>query len=161
MFISKTFPIVFGDGSSGTQLMRAGRYDYISEDARECARSIVPQRLGVPGEADIVLCQFGFAPTLYQVWSEYKVSNLSPPTKEDALRFGAMYPKEQQKTFIVFPHAPWVSETGEIGVFVLGTGLTEKDRGRILISLYLQRWEGPGWPVRFIFAARRETPIVF
>ena len=124
-----SFPVKC-DGNNPEELMEAGKYDWVADYSRQIihakAASVVNET-----EAEIVL--LGSLPQREQLKLQWSVS-MSPdinlegvfgkygrPNVWDVLRFGALYPDEQRKADLIFPHEPWNGSHGQAFVLVLRT----------------------------------------
>ena len=141
------FSVTFGDGRPGSELLKAGGFNWIGEHARTFAES-----KGFPvsrdqGTAELELVELELDLTSQDVLAEFARLELERPTAEDALRFGERFPEEQRKRPIAFLHEPWVDPFGGREVLVLRGD--KRERG---LALY---WYDDRWYRGVLFAARR------
>jgi hypothetical protein len=116
-----SFPLAL-DGDAPEELLKAGKYDWVSDYARQ----IVHSKFCAVGEAEIeivLLAHRGLA----TLSSDDMCTIYGPPEVGDAIRFGAQYPDEQRKSPIVFPHEPWAGPHRISFVLVLRT---DEDKAR-------------------------------
>src|SRR6266852_3403707 len=99
-----SFPLAL-DGSASEELLKVGKYDWVSDYARQ----IVHSKFYAVGEGEIEIVLLA-----HRGWVTLSPDDMQydPPEVGDALRFGAQYPDEQRKSPIVFPHEPWAGPHG-------------------------------------------------
>src|ERR1700730_173395 len=103
------------DASALEGLVKAGKYDWVSEYAMQIIQSKFYPVGG--GEIEIELISQPHWKTLSLDDTQYE-----QPEVGDALRFGAQYPDQQRESPIVFLHEPWSGPNGGISfVLVLRT----------------------------------------
>jgi len=113
------------DGGAPEELLKAGKYDWVSDYARQ----IVDSKFCAPREAEIEIVLLApLRRSSDEGGTSRDLMNLAdvltrydPPEVGDVLRFGAQYPDEQRKTPIIFPHEPWAGPHGPSFVLVLRT----------------------------------------
>src|SRR5260370_24472742 len=110
------------DGSAPEELLKAGKYDWVSDYARQ----IVHSKFYAVGEGEIEIVLLD-----NRGWVTLSPDDMhtlyEPPEVGDAPRFGAQYPDEQRKSPIVFPHEPWAGPHRISFVLVLRT---DEDKAR-------------------------------
>lgn len=122
-------------------LITAGKYEYVSEYAKEIAATAV-----LTGDfPEFEMVQFAQDPSDEEVLAEFAKRGFERPTIEDALRYGAT--QWNGTDWVVFMHEPF------------------RDSGRRLRVLYLSRWSGERglrsdvmggrWVRRCLFPGRR------
>jgi hypothetical protein len=118
------------DRSRAEELLEAGKYEWVADYSRRMIQSKTASLVGEPSVEIVLLgsLQTQSAPThlwnvsvapdvdLADVFSKY-----DRPTVWDVLRFGALYPDEQRKAALIFPHEPWSGPHGPTCVLVLRT----------------------------------------
>ena len=113
------------DAGAPEELLKAGKYDWVSDYARQ----IVDSKFCAPREAEIEIVLLApLRRSSDEGGTSCDLMNLAdvltrydPPEVGDVLRFGAQYPDEQRKTPIIFPHEPWAGPHGPSFVLVLRT----------------------------------------
>jgi hypothetical protein len=129
------FPLALDD-SAPEELLKAGKYDWVSDYAKQIVQSKF-YAVGV-GEIEIALLAHSYWKTLSPDDTRY-----DQPEVGDALRFGAQYPDEQCESPIVFPHEPWAPPDGSIS-FVLVLRI-EEGKARGLSYTPHSRWLNDWW----------------
>jgi hypothetical protein len=121
------------DGSDPEDLLKAGKYDWVADYAMQIVHS---KTASAVSEVGIEIVLLGSLPERQQTKSLWDVSmapdigledsltKYDPPTVWDALKFGALYPEEQRKASLIFPHEPWNGPNGPSYVLVLRTDAT-------------------------------------
>ncbi len=103
------FVVVRGDGRSASDLLTAGRYDWVGDFAKEFALS---KKFLVSSTSEEVVIEpvlIEGRPTEEEVLAVLASRGLQRPRHEDALLFGERYPVEHMKAPICFVHEPWVN----------------------------------------------------
>ncbi len=145
----RVFSFRVGDGHTASELLHAGRYNWIGDVVREFTESKQFRIDPEPKKIELELVELDYDPTTTQVLKEFKKRGLVEPTEEDALRFGKKYPDLQHKFPIVFlnAHHPWLVDRGLPRVIVL----RRFSGGRGIVGYWLQS----GWFRHYRFAGRR------
>lgn len=123
------------------KLLKAGKYDYVSEYAKQIADTAI-----LTGEEpEFEFLEFDHDPTSDEVLAEIERRGLERPTVEDALRYGAT--KWNGTDFVVFLHEPWRRAFDRRHVLCLDDWYGVR---RLIGSIF----DG-GWDRRCRFPARR------
>jgi hypothetical protein len=121
------------DGRAPEELLEAGKYDWVSDYARQIVHS---ELYATEKEGTEIVLLASLRNWRKQGWLlpdvpfsaevldsdmnlSYVLTLYDPPEIGDALRLGAQYPDEQRNSPIVFPHKPWASPRGPSFVVVL------------------------------------------
>jgi hypothetical protein len=120
------------DGKDPEDLLKAGKYDWIADYSMQIVRSKTASGMNEAGIEIVLLGSLPERPTKesWDVAMEPDVdlndalTKYDPPTVWDVLKFGALYPNEQRKETLIFPHEPWKAANGQSFVLVLRTDRT-------------------------------------
>jgi hypothetical protein len=121
------------DGTDPQDLLKAGKYDWVSDYSMQIVHW---KTASTVSEVGVEIELLGSLPERQQpklLWDvamapdinlEDALTEYDPPTVWDVLKFGALYPDEQRKASLIFPHEPWNGPQGTSFVLVLRTDPT-------------------------------------
>ena len=98
------FILTIGGADSTATLVRDGRYGYSNSAVNDENFPIRPRRI-LTRTIEIIVPRMLL--TSDEMLQEFEHKEVERPTYEDALYFGAAYPKEQERHAIVFLHKPF------------------------------------------------------
>jgi len=122
------YRITVGDGRSTEQVVATGDYGY----AHSCviSENFPLKSLGVKTR-DLVLLEFVDDVMSNDAIAEAARLDLTRPTYEDALYFGAQHRDVQRQRPVVFLHEPWLGYFGRLDVLCLWTNAGRRELGLV------------------------------